>query len=301
MFYNLSLFGKRLEEIRKNLNITQKEISRLTGIDAVTIRRIEYGKVVPKLDTLEILSPIFKKDLISLLIQYRFDDYSVFYEIKNKIESKLDDDLHTLHTEFEELNILLSSTKNPYYKNLINQLILLTEAVILYRNNNNNDISLNKLVEAIRITTSNFNLDDYKEFVYSSMEIRILMNMAFIFNKLNHKEKYLEIMEFCMDSVDSNDEIYPKLCHNLAGVYSRNKDFKKALKYSNMGIRSCQENRNLNGLSLLYYGKGSAEYRLNKEDYIESFKTSMYLCKALGQNTLENTITNNCEKFFGIK
>lgn len=301
MFYNLSLFGKRLEEIRKNLNITQKEISRLTGIDAVTIRRIEYGKVVPKLDTLEILSPIFKEDLISLLIQYRIDDYSVFYEIKNRIESKLDDgEFHTLNTEFEELNALLSSTKNPYYKNLISQLILLTEAVILYRNNNN-DISLNKLVEAIRITTSNFNLDDYKEFVYSSMETRILMNMGFIFNKLNHNEKYVEIMEFCMDSVDSNDEIYPKLCHNLAGVYSRNKDFKKALKYYNMGIRSCQESRNFNGLSLLYYGKGSAEYRLDKEAHIDSLKTSIYLCKALGQNILENTITNNCEKFFGIK
>ena len=114
------------------------------------------------------------------------------------------------------------------------------------------------------MTTPRFDLNDYNSFVYSSMEIRILMNIAFILNRLNLKEKYLEIMEFCFQSTDINDEIYPKLCHNLAGVYRRNKDFEKALKFSNIGIRVCQEIRNLNGLNLLYYGKGIAEFHLKK-------------------------------------
>lgn len=301
MIYNLDLFGKKIKEIRKSLNLTQKEISESTYIDVVTIRRIEKGKVIPKFDTLEILSPIFKEDLIALLLEYRFDDYSVFYEIKNRIESKLDGgEFYTLHSEFKELNNLLSSTKNMYYKNLITQLILLTESIILYNDNPKNNIILNKLVEAIKITTPTFNLDDYDSFVYSSMEIRILMNMAFVLNKLNHKEKYIKIMEFCINAVDTDDEIYPKLCYNLAGAYTRNKDFEKALKFSIMAIKSCQETRNLNGLSLLYYGKGIAEYKLNKEEYIESLKTSLYLCKAFGQDKLKNTIINNCKEVFGI-
>src|SRR5699024_7229261 len=137
-------------------------------------------------------------------------------------------------------------------------------------------------------------------FVYSSMEIRILMNMAFVLNKLNDKEKYLKIMEFCINSVDVNDEIYPKLCHNLAGAYTRSKDFQKALDYSDRGIKSCQENRNFNGLSLLYYGKGIAEHRLNKGEYVKSLKTSIYLCNAFGQVKLKNTIKNNCKKFLDI-
>ncbi|MBC8591175.1 helix-turn-helix domain-containing protein [Wansuia hejianensis] len=299
MIYNLDLFGKKLEKMRKSLNLTQKEISELTYIDSVTIRRIEKGKVIPKLDTLEILSPVFKEDLTLLLLQYRFDDYSVFYEIKNRIESKLDGgELHSLNRELKELNNLLSSTKNTYYKNLITQLILLTEGIVLYKDNN--DKSMDKLIKAIRITTSNFNLDDYDSFVYSSMEIRILMNIAFILNKLNHKGKYIEIMEFCINSVDSNDEVYSKVCHNLAGAYRRNKDFEKALEYSNMGIKSCQENRNLNGLNLLYYGKGIAEYKLNKNEYIDSLKISIYLCKALGQDKLKDTIIHNCKEIFRI-
>lgn len=303
MTYNLDLFGKRLKDLRKNLNITQKGISELACIDAVTIRRIENGKVVPTLNTLEILSPIFKEDLISLLLEYRFDDYSVFYEIKNRTETKLDrGEVSTLHTEIKELNNLLPSTKNTYYKNLINQLISFIQAAILYKDKDkdNNSTAFYILVEAIKITTSSFDLDIYDSFVYSSMEIRILMNIAFILNKLNDKERYLEIMEFCINSVDSINDIYPKTCHNLAGVYRRNEDFQKALFFSNMGIKACQENRNLNGLNLLYYGKGIAEHKLNKKEYIESFKTSIYLCKALGQNQLENTIINNCNQIFGI-
>ncbi len=297
MFYNLNSFGNKIRNIRKALNFSQKEIAKITGIEDSTIRRIEGGKVLPKLDTLEILSPIYKEDLISLLIECRLDDYSIFCEIKNKIEIKFDNgEQDTLHNEFEALNILLSSTKNPYYNNLISQLTLFTEAAIIYKdNNNNNNTALDKLVEAIKITTTTFSLDNYDSFIYSSMELRILMNLAFVLNRLDNKEKYLDIIEFCVNEADIDDEIYPKLCHNLAGVYTRNKDFQKSLDFYNMGIKSCQENRNFNGLSLLYYGKGIAEYRLNKEEYIESLKTSIYLCKAFGQNQLEITIINNCK------
>lgn len=302
MFYNLELFGKRVKEIRKGLKLSQKDITEVTTIDEKTIRRIESGKVLPKLDTLEILSPIYKEDLITLLLEYRFDDYSVFCEINNKIELKLDNgEQHILHTEVKELNMLLSSTKNTYYKNLINQLILFTEAAIIYKdNNNNNNTAFNKLVEAIKITTPTFNLEDYSLFVYSSMEIRILMNIAFIMNRLNDKEKYLELLEFCLNSIDTDDALYPKLCHNIAGAYSRNNGFMKALEFSNMGIKSCQEKRFFSGLSVLYYGKSFAEYKLNKEEYKESLKTSIYLCKAFGQNKLESIIINNCKEFLSI-
>lgn len=302
MFYNLELFGKRLKEIRKNLNLKQNYIAKSTYIDDKTIRRIENGKVLPKLDTLEILSPFYKEDLVSLLIEYRFDDYSVFCDIKNKIELKLDNgEQNTLHNEFKELNILSSSTKNPYYKKLIRQLILFTEATILYKSNSNtNNMAFNKLVKAIKVTTPRFELEDYNSLVYSSMEIRILMNIAFIFNRLGKEQKYLEMINFCLNSVDSNDEIYPKLCHNLAGAYTRSKDFRKALKLSNMGIKSCQENRNFNGLSILYYGKGVAEHKLDKKEYKESLQTSIYLCEAFGQSQLKRTILNNCKRFLGV-
>lgn len=300
MTYNLELFGKKMMQIRLDLCLTQNDICELASIDQVTIRRMEKGKVVPRLSTLEVLSPIFKQDLTTLLLKYRLDDFSTFCEIKNILETKLDNgEFHTLHIELKSLNNLLSSTKNLYYKMLISQLVLFTKAIIQY-NYNYNDKSLTLLTEAIKITTPHFYLKTYNSFVYSSIEIRILMNIGFVLNRLNNKEKYLEIMGFCINSVESNEEIYHKLCHNLAGAYTRIKDFTNALKYSDLGIKSCQENRNSNGLSLLYYGKGIAEYKLDKEDYMESLKTSIYLCKAFGQDKLKNTIINNCKEVYGI-
>lgn len=60
-------------QIRQNLCLTQNDICELASIDPVTIRRIEKGKVVPRLNTLEVLSPIFKQDLTTLLLKYRLD------------------------------------------------------------------------------------------------------------------------------------------------------------------------------------------------------------------------------------
>jgi len=294
------MFGKNLKDIRKSLNLTQKEVADLAYIDPVTLRRIENGKVIPKLETLELLSPIYKQDLIDLLIKYRFDDYLAFYEIKKRIESKIDNgELNNLQVEVKGLKILLSTIKNTYCKKLVTQLLFFIEAIILYYNNSNEE-ALDKLIESIKITTPSFKINKYNSFVYSSMEIRILMNIAFIFNKLNHQEKYIEILEFCINTLNNDDEIYPKLCHNLAGAYIRNKDFKKALYFSNIGIESCQKNRNLNGLSLLFYGKGIAEYRLGKKENIDSLKTSIYLCKAFRQDQLEIAIRNNCKEFLDI-
>lgn len=290
----------KLKELRENLNLTQKEVSESAHIDAATLRRIEAGKVIPKFETLESLSPVLKHDLILLLLEYRFDDFSVFYDIKNRMESKFDSsDLDNLNNELKELRNLLSLTENKYYKNLIVQLILFSEAIILYNNNDNNK-ALNKLIKSIKITTPKFNLSNYNSFAYSSMEIRILMNIALVLYKLNDETKYLEILEFCIKEVNTDDEVYPKVCYNLAGAYTRNKEYEKALHFYNMGIIACQDNRNLGGLSLLYYAKGIAEYKLARGEYIESLKTSLYLCKAFGQTKLENIIKKNCREVFGI-
>lgn len=301
MSYNLNLFGKEFKKIRKNLNLTQNKIYELANINAVTIRRIEKGKVTPELSTLECLSPIFKQDLVALFTKYRLDDYNAFNDITNRIESKFDsNDLKTLYIELKEINNLVTSVNNLFFKNHMNQLRLLIESVILYKHENDNDKALSKLIEALKISTPSFNLNNYVSYVYSSTEVRILMNIAVVFNKLSHQDKYLEILQFCINSVDSNDKIYPKLCHNLGGAYRRTKDFEKALELSDKGIHACQSNPTFNGLNILYYGKGISEYHLGKPNYIHSLKLSITLCEAFGQDDFKNKIIHNCREVFGI-
>jgi len=299
LHYNLELFGKKLKTIRKKLNLNKKDIAEMAFVADKTIRRYESGKVKPNFDILETLSPYYKTDLVALLIQCRFDDYSVFYAIKNRIEIKLGNQDNTFKKELRDLNILLSSTKNKYCIDLINQLIIFIEAIELY-NNSRIDLAQDNFIKAIKITTPNFNLNNYDSYIFSSIEVRILMNIALIFNKLNDKIKYIEILEFCINSIEYTDEIRPTLCNNLAVAYIRNKNYQKSLLYSNIGIQACIENQNSNCLSNLYYTKGCAEYRLNMKEHIESLNTTIYLCRAFKQDNLRNFIIERCKKYLDI-
>lgn len=300
MYYNLELFGEKLKSIRKSLNLNKKELAEMAFIADKTIRRYESGKVMPNFDVLESLSPYYKTDLAALLIQCRFDDYSVFYSIKNKMDLRLynksDSDLQK---ELKELDILLSSAKNKYCINLINQLVVFIKAVAFY-NNEKYDLAYDKFIEAMKITTPSFDLDKYNSYIFSSMEIRILMNIGLIINKFKDKDKYLEILEFCINNIECNDEIFPILCSNLAGAYFRIKNYQRALEYSDIGIQFCVEYQNSNSLSNLYYIKGCAEYRLDIKEHVDTLKTSVYLSRAFKQDKLENIIIEKCKKNFDI-
>lgn len=302
MDFHITKFGETLQKMRKDLNLTQVEVAFSSGINVETIRRIEAGKVIPRFETLEFLSNVYKQDLNSLFLEYRVDDYSYFYEIKNRLEGKFNrNEFHTLDIELKELDLIVDHIHNIFYKNFISQLILLSEAVILYKKTKKYIEALEKLIQAIKITSPTFNLENYNSFLYSSIEVRILMNIAFVMNKLNHKNEYKNILEFCILNLDFNDELYPKLCHNLSGVYRRNENFEKALEYSKIGIDSSKKNRNVNTLHGLYYGKGIAEYKLHRKNYRESLNIAIVLCEAFGQEDLKKTMIDNCRDIFGIE
>ncbi|WP_406241872.1 helix-turn-helix domain-containing protein [Tissierella carlieri] len=222
MYMSLFSFGKELRDMRIKLGLTQNDVSTLTGINTDTLRRIEGGKVMPKFETLSYLSAIYKHDLNTLFLKYRFNDFDSLYELKNKLESKFDrDEFYTLNTELKELNSLIRNIHNSYFKDYLTQLTLLTDAVILYKDEDKYKEAIERLIKAIIITLPTFDLDNYKSLVYSPMEMRILMNIAFVLNKMNNDSMYLEILEFCIKSVDEVNEMYPKLCYNLAGAYTR--------------------------------------------------------------------------------
>lgn len=103
-YYDLQSFGEELKNIRKSLNLTQKDVAEQISINIDTLRKIENGKVIPKQETLDLLSVVFKKDLNEILLKYRLKDYSTFCEIKNSIENKLESgDFEELKKEAEKL------------------------------------------------------------------------------------------------------------------------------------------------------------------------------------------------------
>lgn len=304
MYYNLDLFGKEVCRIRNSLGYTQKYVCDLSTISIDTMRKIENGKVTPNQITLELLSIVLKADLNMLLLNYRLDNYGNFIKLKNRIESKLErgefgslmDDLNILK------NMIYNEKPNIYIENLLKQLCLLVESVNIKINDDNYSEALNRLIKAMELTTPSFNLSSYDNYVYSSMEVRILMNIGLLYNKLESTNKGLEILEFCLEALDSNEiDFKIKILYNLAYNCYRLDLHDKALYYSNLGIDTCVANNSLTCLSLLYSRKAISEYYLDCDVYKDTLMKAMTLFDITKQKMLKDMFLKSCENIHNIK
>ena len=300
MYYNLFLFGKRLKDIREKLGLTQKQVVDMALIDERTLRRMERGKVIPKLETLEALSVIYKTDLVSAIIESRITDYSMLLQTQRNIDLKLiNEEMSNFDNELKLIDKLLENIENEYYKILITQFKFFLYGIRYYKNKEYQN-AMDMYINAIKQTLNDFSIDNYKEYSFSLMEIRILMNIALVEDKCGQDEKYEEILKFCVNQCDENNEIYPRICHNLAGVYRKKEEYSRALFYDNKGIEICKKNMFADTLAVLYYGKAFVEYRLEKTEYKKSLDLSLQLCKIFEQIELTKQIIVNCEDVLGI-
>lgn len=301
MYYNLDLFGKEVRKIRSSLGYTQKYISDLTTINIDTMRKIENGKVTPNHITLELLSTTLKVDLNQLLLRYRFDSYSNFNELINRIDLKLESGSYEdLLNELQILNDLVRKEKNnQYVSNMIMQLYLFVASVMIKIRDKDFNLCLSKLIESIKITTPYFDLSNYESFVYNSIEIRLLMNIALALNNIESKSKCLEILRFCLTAIDS-DELDIKILYNLAYTCYKLDLHKESLYYSDLGINTCVTNNSLSYLDLLYSRKGIAEYYLGFQNYKDTLSKALLLYDISGKENLKNMFIKSCKNIHKI-
>ncbi len=302
-YYDLEAFGNELRDIRKSLRLTQKDIADQAFINIDTLRRIENGKVVPKQETLDLMSVILKRDLNEVLLKYRLKDYSAFCTIKNSIESKLEGgEFEMLKKETEKLKKIIQEGKmSLYYTQLLKQLLFLVESIIEKTVNNDDEKALQKLIQAMKITIPNFSLSNYTSFVYSSMEIRVLMNIALIIEKKESPEKSTKMFLFCLESLEQdNIEEKIKVYYNLSYSFHLLSDYDKELYYADLGIKTCVKNKTLNGLGLLYFRKGIAECLLKKENYMDSLLKAIHIFEILDHDKLKRMAIENCRIYYNI-
>jgi len=300
LYCNLDQFGKYVSSIRKKLGFNRELLAELSLVSVSTIKKIETGKHLPSHLILEDLSNILKVDLNRVILDYRVENFDQFEKIVNRVECKSDaHEYSTLQEEYHAFEDLLNLTQNTYYKRLIQQFMFLIESILL-KEEKNYEGSFHKLILAMKVFTPNFNIRHYKNFVYNDMEVRILMNISILFKQLKSKEKFLEIMVFLIEAVEKTSELYPKICHNLSNAYNLLGDYKNSLKYADMGIQYCTENRKLNGINLLYFSKGVAEYALGDSSYPESLNKAISFCDILGQRELKEIIIYKCNKFYNL-
>lgn len=309
--YNLEDFGNQIRELRKRNGFSQIDVKNYTGINEDTLRRIENGMVIPKYETLEILSSIYKSDLMTLLKTYRINRH--FYNYYNYIDRIIaNNEIYLL----EKIQLDLSeSMKNPeHFKRLINpnelrQFELFLCGIKKYNSNNNDEYKEAEqiLIDSLNLTLKNFDLDVYNQFHYNLLEARILFLISLIKEKLSQISLSTEILIFILNYLTHNSDIdndvqkvilkcYSNISYNFHKVDNHN----LALHYANDGIDYAIRNSNMNCLYLLFAHKGVAEFFLKRNGYTDSLKKSIHILEISKQYDLANLYRSTFENKYNV-
>ena len=293
--YNLVEFGDKLKSLRKELGLSQTDIQDNAGVSVDALRRIEKGEVIPRYETLELLSSIYKQDLLELLKSSRnnkllteyydeLDHLLAFYD-DNKMKL-LEEDIRKSFTGNERSTIV-----NP---NEVIQLLLFIRGTTLHHSRISSDHkdAQNLLMDALKLTIPNFNINSFKTYNYSYIELRILLFLSILIAQGNGVKISNEILYFILDKLQNNSTskylnfLVIKIYSNLAYNYHLQDNHKKVIEISNEGITYSLNNETTHRLYLLYYRKGIAEYFLKDPNYLEALYSALTTLKITNQHDL---------------
>ena len=291
---HLRELGQFVRESRMAIGLSQKDIKELTGLNENTLRKIENGKVVPKFETLEILSSLLKMDFLHHLRQFRSNP--IIMAIYNKIDYvfilEKDDALIELML-LEKLLLNSKSSFNLVNPNELKQLTIFIQSSIKYLDDNQENLPyidnvnvIDNIVKVLQLSNSNFELDSYYKHRYTPFEIRILLLIGLFQVKIKKFDLSTSILIYCLNFLDDlyeNDydilKLKIKLYYNISYNYHNLDKHELALKYSNLGIDAALKQDFMFRLPFLIARKGIAEYYLDYPIAQKSFEDTLYLLK----------------------
>lgn len=295
--YNLTNFGDELRRIRQKNGLSQADVNHSTGINEDTLRRIENGSVIPKYETLEILSTVYRCDLLFTLQEFRrskhfYDYYSSVDRIIANNEIHLLDDLIFDFKEKLKNNEHLDYLINPAE---IRQFELFLEGINRYNTNSssNHNKAEHTLISALKLTNSKFNIDVFHQFKYNLLDIRILFLLGLVKERNKEIQVSIDILSFVLYYFSDNNRnsadvqnIVLKSYSNLSYNYHRLDNHNLALQYACEGINYAIKHSNMNCLYLLYARKGVAEYLLGNNNFLDSLSKSIQILEINNQYKL---------------
>ncbi len=303
-------FGKCVKEIRINAKFTQNYVSELSGINIDTIRRIENGLVIPKYETLELLSNIYKLDLIKLLIRSRNENKlnKLYLDFDRVIISMTDHrqiELVNFNQMINDINLGTQVSQNEVI--LLKEFVATISTIFSDHYYDYND-KIEKLVNTLKLGIPYFDLDHLSDFYYSELEIRLLLIIGILFKAKGEASKSIPIFDFCLNylllTTDDDDlssiKLKIKLYYNLSYAYYKIEDDKNSLKTANLGIELCREHNLHYCLEMLLARKAVAELYLKDENYMNTFKAALYLLYALGKHKQIDYLVSKTKEKHGI-
>ncbi|MFW0780837.1 helix-turn-helix domain-containing protein [Rossellomorea marisflavi] len=273
---DFSAVGKKIKELRKNIGLSQEELSEGICTQA-QISKIEKGIVFPYASTLYLISQKLGVD-----VNYFFDigmtprlDYVQEVEKQLKIarrEHRFNEMMEIVKAE-EENPLFAQNTKNS-------QNLLWHKGIYFYEVEKDVNKAIKTMEEAIEINHSVTK-------VYTEREIEILLSIGAILGKENLEKALLvfeEISERLKHLPHFNDyTIKTRHLYNYSRVLTRLNQLKESSDYCEKGIKWCLEKDSLYLLGQLHYQIGYNHELLGNNE-----SAKKYMQKALVVFELQN-------------
>ncbi|MFL8969224.1 helix-turn-helix transcriptional regulator [Helcococcus kunzii] len=290
---DLIAFSKKLKELRIQRNLTQIELSDLSGISRRKIIDIENNNSIPSIEDLITLSNIYKIELIHLFYDYNkfhnIDIKSSINEIENFISDKRYDEVKIKIDNLKQISI-----SNPFIKQYYN---FVYGFYYLNSKEKNYNKSIEHLLTGLMISNKHFTINNYKHFSYSSIELRALIALSKAYLSQGNKLMYKEIVEFCYNSLQEINTSYFIVTIQYATLKSREEDFNYSIEITNNCIDTCCEVNNFTYLPFLYYLNYINYKKIENTEFANDYLSkSLVLCDIYKKYNLKRLIENKQKK-----
>lgn len=287
--YDIDKFCQKLKEIRLSLSLSQAQVSDKTGINIDTIRKIENGYSFPKYETLAHLSLCYKINLHNLLSEYltsnllydflkkldklinegKFTEIKKLYDTFTSELDKVEDLKLASQIELKQINYLIQTVSLSYKDEL--------------------KLALESVTTGLRITIPNFKFKEFSKYIYSSLEVRLLIIAAAILGEMRECQLSIQISKFVIDLLEvdtysnKTEDLYViKSLANISYNCHRLDDHAQALDYANKGIEIALSKGYLDMLHFLFLRKAVGQLRLGIAEHICTFRNALYVLKIQG-------------------
>lgn len=281
--------GSEVKRIRKEMGISQAELAEKSNVSIDTLRRLENGYNLPRLDS---IVPIFKVLGIEWELLLKTKKGSSWQDVQNILEKASQElDQNNLDNILECISQLTyyRDTLPNSYKIKLDQYLLFFQAclsrskdknLVLYKKYLEDALSLTKKSEDLLSESSNYN----------ELEIRILQSLSEYYIDIEDNEKAFKILNHLKEVTPTESKLFPKICYNLARYYYIEKKYTNTILLCRVGLEEGSKISNYNSFPLLYYMIGISKYKIGELDYRFYLDSSLKLCDLLLKNDLKKVL-----------
>lgn len=282
--YDMKRFGFTLRTIRKEQSMTQKYVCSQLGMNIDTMRKIENGFVIPKIETLTMLSSLYKTDLLNVMQNCFIDPtFTHYYDIVDKIMTSYD------KTEvFGAIADLIAYLDHQPISHFVTPheaklLKLFTRLVKDYMDGSFQTVA-DELKEVLQSSYKQLSRLGTEGLYLSELELRFMSIQASCYIELDQYQNAIDLYKIVIEFLNRKTDIRPykhylllKCYYNLSYGYHLIDQHELALETAKLGIELAKKHKSTHVLHFLYARKAVAEWMLGMPEHVDSFQKSKHL------------------------